>query len=161
MNLYEITATQLALIDKLVELEGELTPELEIELTLTKEQLEAKGVGYACIIKQLEYDVDIVDAEIKRLQSIKNSRVNAAERLKTSLATALQVFGIEIKTATMKISLRKSESVECLDTNSLPSEYKTIKVTETPDKKAIKESLIAGIKIEGCSIVTKQNLQIK
>jgi hypothetical protein len=39
--------------------------------------------------------------------------------------------------------------------------FKTIKVTEQPDKVKIKETLKQGEDIIGCEIVTNLNLQIK
>ena len=162
MNLYELTTNQLALIQELVDNGGELTPELEIELHLNKEQLQAKGLSYGYVVKQLESEVDIIDAEIKRLQAYKSSRNNAIERLKTSLTTAMQVYELpELKSPTLKISFRKSESIEVEDVNSLPGEYKVVKITEQADKVALKEAIKGGLKINGVSLKVNQNIQIK
>jgi hypothetical protein len=67
----------------------------------------------------------------------------------------------KIETPLIKLSFRKSESVEVDDINSLPAMYKTIKLTETPDKKLIKDSLKLGKEIPGCKLVENNNLQIK
>ena len=47
------------------------------------------------------------------------------------------------------------------DTNELPKEFKTIKVTETPDKTAIKKAIEQGQEVAGCELVENLNLQIK
>ena len=45
--------------------------------------------------------------------------------------------------------------------NSLPKQYKTIKITETADKTAIKKVLEEGIEIKGCKLMHNDNLSIK
>jgi hypothetical protein len=57
--------------------------------------------------------------------------------------------------------LEESKSVSVEDINLLPNEYKTIKIVETVDKKAIKTALDSGKEIKGCSIVVNKNLRIK
>ena len=62
----------------------------------------------------------------------------------------------------LKLSTRKSKSVEVnIDTNDLPKEFKSIKVTEAPDKTAIKKAIESGKEVEGCRIVENINLAIK
>ena len=162
MNLYELTTNQLALIQELVDNGGELTPELQAALEISKTELETKGLNYGFYIKKLDYEVDVIDAEIKRLQAMKSSRNNAIERLKTSLTTAMQVYEVnELKSPTLKISFRKSESIEVEDVNSLPSEYKVVKVTEQADKVALKEAIKRGEEIFGVTLKVNQNIQIK
>jgi len=74
----------------------------------------------------------------------------------------MQLFGIpELKTPTLKINFRKSEQVVVNDVNALPSDYKTIKVTEQPDKIKIKQAIKDGEDVIGCELVTVQNIQIK
>ena len=59
-------------------------------------------------------------------------------------------------------STRKSSSVEVFcDANDLPKEFKSVKVTETADKTAIKKALQSGEQIDGCAIIEKYNLSIK
>ena len=63
--------------------------------------------------------------------------------------------------STLKISFRKSESIEVEDVNSLPSEYKVVKVTEQADKVALKEAIKGGIQVPGVYLKVNQNIQIK
>jgi hypothetical protein len=67
----------------------------------------------------------------------------------------------KISTPLMSISFRKSETVEVDDVNALATDYKTIKVTETANKTAIKSALEAGAAIKGCSIVEHKHIQFK
>jgi hypothetical protein len=106
--------------------------------------------------------MDIIDNEIKRLQQAKRSREKTIERLKDTIELAMLTFDIDkIETPLIKISFRKSESVEVEDVNNLPALYKVVKVSESADKLKIKDALKSGMFIEGCSIKTNRNLQIK
>ena len=110
----------------------------------------------------MDADIDIIDAEIKRLQAAKKQREKATEYLKDRIKHAMDLFSIEeIKTPLVKINFRKSESVEVDDVNSLPAAFKVVKVTEQADKGAIKEAIKNGADIIGCRIVENKNLQIR
>jgi hypothetical protein len=162
MNIFNIQNEYKQLVSELIENGGELTPELELSLQINKDQLQSKSENYAYIIKQIDAECDIIDNEIKRLQQAKKVRENTVERLKTTLTTAMHLFEVnEIKTPLIKINFRKSESVIVYDVNSLPQMFKTIKVTETPDKAKIKEVIKNGDTVVGAELVINQNIQIK
>jgi hypothetical protein len=161
-NIYNITTEFLQLEAQLIENGGELTEQLEQALIINKDELQHKSIQYGYVIKSLSDNVDAIDAEIKRLQGIKKVNENAIDRLKDTLSSAMQLFGIpELKTPTLKINFRKSEQVVVNDVNALPSDYKTIKVTEQADKIKIKQAIKSGEDVIGCELVTVQNLQIK
>jgi hypothetical protein len=161
-NIYNITTEFLQLEAQLIENGGELTPELETALIINKDELQHKSIQYGYVIKSLSDNVDAIDNEINRLQAIKKTNENAIDRLKDTLSSAMQLFGIpELKTPTLKINFRKSEQVVVNDVNALPSDYKTIKVTEQADKIKIKQAIKSGEDVIGCELITVQNLQIK
>ena len=162
MNIYQLTTEYKQLESILIENEGELTPELEQALQINQDQLQAKGISYGYVIKSIEAESDIIDAEIKRLTQLKKVRDNAVERLKTTLKQAMEMYGVlELKTPTLKISFRKSESVEIIDMDLLDEKYITKKTTEMANKTEIKEALKRGEVIEGAELRTNNNLQIK
>jgi hypothetical protein len=162
MNIYQIQNEYLLLINQIIDNGGEVTPQQELNLQITKNQLQDKGTNYAFVIKKLDAECDIIDAEIKRLTELKKVRQNACERLKNNISHAMHTFEVDkIESPLIKLSFRKSQSVNVSDVNSLPSEYKTIKVTESADKMKIKQALLNGEKIEGCEIINSKNLQIK
>jgi len=72
MNLYQITQ-EAQYLAALLETE-ELTPELEAELLINQEQLQSKGINYAKVIANYQSESDQIDAEIKRLKALKESR---------------------------------------------------------------------------------------
>jgi hypothetical protein len=162
LTIYNIEQSYNQLAEELIENGGELTPSLEEALAITEEQLQNKSVAYSFVIKQMDADVDIIDAEIKRLQAAKKQREKASDYLKERIKHAMDLFQIEeIKTPLVKINFRKSETVEVEDVNALPNVYKNVKVVETADKAMIKEAIKNGANIAGCSIATHRNLQIK
>jgi len=162
ISIYQIEQSYNQLAEELIENGGELTPELEQSLAITEEQLQNKSVAYSFVIKEMDADIDIIDAEIKRLQAAKKQREKASEYLKDRIKNAMDLFSIyEIKTPLVKINFRKSETVEVENVNALPAAYKVVKVTEQADKVAIKAALKDGVDVAGCSIATHRNLQIK
>jgi hypothetical protein len=162
LTIYQIEQSYNQLAEELIENGGELTPSLEEALAITEEQLQNKSVAYSFVIKQMDADIDIIDAEIKRLQNLKKQREKASEYLKERIKHAMDTFQIdEIKTPLVKINFRKSESVEVDDVNALPAAFKVVKVTEQADKAAIKAAIKDGVEVTGCRIETHRNLQIK
>ena len=161
-SLYQIEQSYLTLVESLIENGGELTPELETELSINKEQLQNKGVCYGFIVKELEGNIDLIDLEIKRLQALKKPLTNSIDRLKNNLSQAMQMFDItELKTAIIKINFRKSESVEIEDIALLDSNFIKTTISKVADKIAIKEAIKAEIPVRGAVLITNYNLQIK
>jgi len=160
MNLYQLTqeAQYLAV---LLETE-ELTPELEQELLINQEQLQSKGINYAKVIANYQSESDQIDAEIKRLKAMKESRDKKVTWLTESLKKAMIVSGIEkIESPLFKISLRRSEAVEVEIPEALPVDWQVKKVTITADKVAIKKAIKEGYSITGARLVENFNLSIK
>ena len=162
LSLYTIEQNYLTLVENLIENGGELTPELETELAITKQDLQNKGVCYGFIVKELEGNIDLIDLEIKRLNALKKPLVNSIDRLKNNLSQAMQMFDVtELKTPLLKINFRKSESIEVTDIDLLDADFVKTTITKAADKIAIKEAIKAEIPVRGAVLLTNYNLQIK
>jgi hypothetical protein len=160
MNLYQITQ-EAQYLAALLETE-ELTPELEAELLINQEQLQSKGINYAKVIANYQSESDAIDAEIKRLKAMKESRDKKVNWLTESLKKAMLVSGIEkIDSPLFKISLRRSEAVEVDVVEALPASFQNVKNVVTADKMAIKESIKKGENVFGARIVENFNISIK
>jgi hypothetical protein len=160
MKLYQITQ-EAQYLAALLETE-ELTPELEAELLINQEQLQTKGINYAKVIANYQSESDAIDAEIKRLKAMKESRDKKVTWLTESLKKAMLVSGIEkIESPLFKISLRRSEAVEVEIPEALPVDWQVKKVTITADKVAIKKAIKEGYSITGARLVENFNLSIK
>jgi len=160
MKLYQITQ-EAQYLAALLETE-ELTPELEAELLINQEQLQTKGINYAKVIANYQSESDQIDAEIKRLKAMKESRDKKVTWLTESLKKAMLVSGIEkIESPLFKISLRRSEAVEVEIPEALPVDWQVKKVTITADKVAIKKAIKEGYSITGARLVENFSLSIK
>ena len=165
-TLYEISSELREVYDKLengegIDLEtGELSPELVNALAISQANLQAKGIDIGYVIKSFDDEIDLYDREIKRLTERKQALKNAQERVKNNLKNAMEEFGIiEIKGGTLKISFRKSESVEVDNLEELDDKFKRIKVEA--DKTAIKQAIKSGEEVKGARLVENKNLQIR
>ena len=159
MNLYEINNEILSTC-----IDTETGEVIDIEkLDSLNLQMQDKIENIGCWIKNLLSDADQLDIEIKNLSNRKKSAKNKAESLKKYLSDFLD--GSKYVSSKISISYRKSESVEISDIEQIKllencDDYLAYKEPEA-NKTAIKEAIKHGIVIPGCSLVEKQNIQIK
>jgi hypothetical protein len=166
MTLYNITQHQREIISYLEESGGEATEELLKFLEVTREAFEIKAEAYGYLILDAEANVTQIDAEIKRLQALKKTKTNMVDRLKEALKNALMLFGKEdskgikrFETPLLKLSTRRSESVEITDEKSLPSSCFVVK--HEVSKTLIKTLIETGSVIEGAEIRTNYSVVIR
>ena len=128
-----------------------------------------------CLCKLLDGEIDVINKEIERLQKEKKSRENTRTFLKNRVdffirkqcinedgfldGEKLNKFKLDLPHS--KISYRKSENVNVLNTNDIPEEYLKIKTETTIDKQKIKEVIKSGKEVSGCELVTNYNMQVK
>ncbi len=160
VTLFNITAEQRRINEALMELDGELSPELEEALIINAENFAVKVDGYATSIHQFEAFAEAADAEIKRLTALKKSAQGAVKRLKENLAYGMDVMGLDKADIGLhKLSFRSSTAVNITDEVRIPNQY--IKVETKIDKESLKRDLKAGLVIEGAELVTNRNLQLR
>lgn len=159
-TLYEITNDYQSLMNEIENNEGEITPELNEMLVINENELQTKSIAYLSVIKSSEAFIVQLDEEIKRLTALKKRNTTLTDNLKDRLLNAVKLFG-NFEVGFTKFGTRKSSSVsvDC-DVNDLPKEFKVVKVTEQPDKVAIKKAIESGQEINGCCIVENLNLKI-
>lgn len=159
-SLYHIERELNEINETLINSGGELSPEIEARLAITQLELEQKATNYGFVILKNESEIGVIDAEIKRLTALKKNLETTNEKLKNVVSFAMQNYGIfEVKTPTLKLSFRQSESVQIDDENKLNAKYFSYK--PTIDKTAIKSDIKGGLEVDGAQIILKQNLQIK
>lgn len=162
MTIFKIQSEYQQIVNELIENGGELTTELELAMQITKDNFHSKSENYGYCIREINYNKEIIEREIERLQKLNKSCNKTIDRLKDNIEYAMNTFDVDkIETPLIKISFRKSESVEVEDVNNLPALYKVVKISETADKLKIKDAIKSGILIEGCTIKTNRNLQIR
>lgn len=119
MNIYNIQQELIAIFDELEENGGEVTPELEEQLSITQEEFRNKIKSYSDVIKMLENDIIDIKAEKARLNDIQKSKENTIERIKKIIVEAIETFGDTNKSGnkfidygTGKVSIRTTQAVE-------------------------------------------------
>lgn len=158
MNLYEIDRAILDCVD--IET-GEIVN--IAALNALEMERDAKIENIALWIKNLLSEAKQIKEEREALAEREKSAQNKAENLKKYLSGYLN--GSKFSTPKVVISFRKSESVDVMDINKIMSmddadNYLKYKNPE-PDKTAIKQAIKSGKTIPGCSLVEKNNIQIK
>lgn len=162
-SIFKIGKEFIEIQNALYENGGELTEELEVALAINKENLTNKAVSLAMLIKDGEYQAEMVDKEIERLSAMKKTINNSNDRIKNTIKHFMELYEVsEIKGETFKLSFRKSEQVVIDDEAQVPMLFKehvpeSWKVCKTDIKKAIKE----GGSVAGARVVINNNLQIK
>lgn len=161
MSLYELTSDLKELQDiDFTEIEAE---QLEVVKAAIKEQIVNKGTGIIAVVRNLEADTEAIKTEIKRLQDLKKSKENRIENLKKYTKECLEEADIKkVSTALGNISIRKLPgSVEVVEVDSIPKEYKKEVATVTVDKKSILADLKEGVVVPGVTLKTGTSLLIK
>lgn len=164
MKLYEITGNFVDLMDKVET--GEITEDeykqLGKELGLELQNKSKSLIGFA---KDLELFIESSKVEEKRLADTRKSAEKKLESFKEYVKLNMERLGLkEVKTEIGTLSIRKNPvSVEIIDEDKIPSEYKTIVQTIKTDKKAIADNFKAtGEIIDGVQIISdKTSLSIK
>ena len=153
MNLYEINSAIMDCVDMET---GEIIDMEALENLQMERNQKIEGIG--CWIKNLLADAKALKEEKDNLAARQKVAENKAASLKAYLSSYLN--GEKFKTAKVSISYRKSDSVNIAEGAVIPEEY--LKYSEpTPDKIGLKAALKAGEKIQGISLVTSNNIQIK
>lgn len=167
MNLWQLTQEEMAFISMMEETGGEITPEIEEDLAIRRENWEDKAHSYTKLILKLESDIETASAELKRIQDLKKTKENTLKRLKTSLRDSLMIFGrpdaksgvMRYETPLFKLSIRTSNAVEIIQDLDIPDEYWVVK--KEISKTLISTALKDGVEVPGAKMVENKNLQIK
>ena len=167
-SLYQLTNNFVEvdnLIDEYLEAgQEDLADNLVKANQIIAKEIENKSTGFIYIFRNMDSQIDVIDAEIKRLQDLKKQVKAKEDRLKTMLKDCMEAIGTtKIETDLGKISIRKSPGSLVIDDETLiPKLYKQEIVTvETKiDKAALKKNIKAGMEIEGCHIEVGTSLTI-
>lgn len=153
MNLYEIDSAILDCVD--VET-GEIFDEAKFEeLQLTRD---AKIENICLWIKNLKAEAEALKQEKDAFGQRQKATENRMESLKRYISSYLE--GTPFESAKVKVSFRKSETLEITEGAIIPDEFLRFKEPEV-NKTELKKALKQGQHFEGVSIVENQNIQIK
>lgn len=153
MNLYEINASLLALIDNET---GEI---IDIDkfnsLCLSKEE---KLDNYIKFYKNLSSDIEQLKIEENKLSERRRVKQNTVNWLLENIKNELN--GKKLETPTYKVSWRKSNQLIVDDMLKIPSRYVLAQAPKV-DKTAIKQDIKNGFEVAGVHLEEYQNINIK
>ena len=177
-SLYEIDEQLKILEEYMVDPEtGELLDEESFNAKFDEIQmaLSDKIENSMCFYKNLQSDIDAFKVEEKNLAQRRKVKENLANRVKNRIDKYVTMqFTDEqgnvdkdslnkwkFESPRVKLSYRKSDSVEVYDINSLPKEYIKENIELSADKSSLKKAIKNGEKINGATLVTNLNMQVK
>lgn len=172
-NLYEIDSRLATLFNEGWDEEtGEIyenQEELDKAIDAVSLDLDTKIENIGCFIKNLESDVEALKKEEDNLKARRKSAENKIESLKKYLNGYLQAVypndddrrKWKFKSPKVVLGYRKSTTVEVSDIEALSDEFLNLKVETTPNKKAIKEALTKGEKVNGAYLKENINLSVR
>ena len=159
MTLYEMTAAQKELYELMTS--GEIDGEVYAD-TLEGIGIAEKIEGYCVVDNELSGDLDKIESEIKRLTAKKKSIENNVKRLRLRLGDCLLTMNTTKYTAgTYTVYRRETQQSIIDDLQKIPAEYLKTRVSETPDKTLIKESIKEGKEVAGAHLQMNQSITIK
>ena len=161
LSLYEITNAFPALMES-EEITEEDKNKIEAELTMLLQQKSQNIIGYT---KNIELTIEAMKEEEDRISSNRKALENKLTRFKQYVKECMENNGItKIETGLGTLSIAKSPvSVEIINEDAIPSEFKQEIVTTKIDKTAIKNHFKeTGEVVSGVQIVDdKTSLRIK
>lgn len=161
LSLYEITSGFPALMEN-EEISEEDKKKIEDELEVLLQQKSQNIIGYT---KNIELTINAMKEEEKRIADNRKALENKMVRFKDYVKECMEKNGItKIETGLGTLSIAKSPaSVEIVNEDEIPSEFKqevvTVKIDKTKIKNNFKETgeIPAGVNI----VTTNTNLRIK
>ena len=161
LSLYEITSGFPALMEN-EEISEEDKKKIEDELEILLQQKSQNIIGYT---KNIELTINAMKEEEKRIADNRKALENKMARFKDYVKECMEKNGItKIDTGLGTLSVAKSPaSVEIINEDEVPKEFKqevvTIKIDKTKIKNNFKETgeIPAGVNI----VTTNTNLRIK
>ena len=161
LSLYEITNAFPALMES-EDITEEDKNKIEAELTMLLQQKSQNIIGYT---KNIELTIEAMKEEEDRMASNRKALENKLTRFKQYVKECMENNGItKIETSLGTLSIAKSPaSVEIINEDAIPSEFKqeivTVKIDKTKIKNNFKETgeIPNGVNI----ITTNTNLRIK
>ena len=153
MKLYEIDNAILGCVD--VETGEIFDIDKFEELSMERD---AKIENICLWIKNLKAEAEALKAEKDAFAERQKKAENKMESLKKYISSYLE--GAKFETAKVKVSFRKSETLEISEDANIPDEFLKFKEPEV-NKTELKKALKAGQHFEGVVLVQNQNIQIK
>lgn len=160
VKLYELTDDLMGLMEAIAN--GEITAEDAADtLDGIGGAIQEKVQSVAAMVRTLEAEAAMFEAEAKRLSDAKKARESAADNLKDYLRHNMDKAGVDKVAGLFSVSLGKASQVVVItDENAVPDAY--AKYERKVSKSEVKAALESGVEVPGaCFEQGKRRLVIK
>lgn len=160
MKLYEIApALRFALDD--IEVDPETGEILNADaLHAVEAQAAEKIEATALYLREIDAEAKAAKEEAERILARVKSMQKRSDYLKSMLLDAIHATG-KVKTARVTVSIRTTQAVQINQEQAIPEAFTTKKITISPNKVLIKETISAGGCVPGCELIERESVQIK
>ena len=136
---------------------------LEKALSQVEDNIETKAESMAKLVKGIDGDVVALKEEENRLAKRRKALENKQTNIKLYLENQLRVMEIDkVKTPLFTVALQNNPpSVNILDEDLIPEQYKKTVTTTSIVKKDLLDALKEGQVIEGAEIKQGKSLRIR
>lgn len=160
MKLYEISDAIRAALDH-IDVDPETGEILNADnLHAVEAEASDKVEATALYLRELDAEAKAAKDEADRMIARVKSMQKRSDYLKSMLLDALHATG-KVKTARVTVSIRTTQAVEVSEGANLPEAYTTVKTTVSPNKIAIKQALLDGVEVPGCSLEARESVSIR
>lgn len=160
MKLYEISDAIRAALDH-IDVDPETGEILNADnLHAVEAEASEKIEATALYLRELDAEAKAAKDEADRMIARVKSMQKRSDYLKSMLLEALHATG-KVKTARVTVSIRTTQAVAVDEGANLPEAYTTVKTTVSPNKVAIKQALLDGVEVPGCSLEARESVSIR
>lgn len=160
MKLYEISDAIRAALDH-IDVDPETGEILNADnLHAVEAEAAEKIEATALYLRELDAEAKAAKDEADRMIARVKSMQKRSDYIKSMLLDALHATG-KVKTARVTVSIRTTKAVEIAEGADLPEAYTTVKTTISPNKIAIKQALLDGVEVPGCSLEARESVSIR
>jgi hypothetical protein len=164
--LYVLTGQYLELADKLADSDFDAQTVADtIESTGILDDIKVKAQGIEMVARNLEEFDPAIEAEIGRLERLRERRAKKAEALRAYLLDQMKALGIEkIQCPLFSLSVRKNPpKVDVFDERMVPADFLVTPPAPPAriDKAAIGKALRAGQDVPGCTLAHSVRLHVE
>jgi len=162
MNLYKIANEYQEVLSKTFDPEtGEVNENAIALLDIAKGEVKEKGIAVASYIKNLEAERNAIENAKKEMAEREKRLDNRLTYLSDYLKSNMERCGInEISCPYFIVKIKKCPlSVDILNEDEIPDNYKKVKSVTSLDKIKLKEEILSGAVIPGAAL--KQNIRLE
>ena len=161
-KLYELTEMYQNIWDLVSDDETDLDT-LEVALSQVEDNLEVKAESMAKLVRGIDGDVAALKEEETRLAKRRKALENKQTNIKLFLENQLKQMGLDkVETPLFKVSIQNNPpSVNILDEDLIPEQYKKTVTTTSLVKNDILKALKEGQVIEGAELKQGKSLRIR